>query len=405
MPKNPRLSQASLCSNDFLEHHSNSDVVDSSRNTISKAAAALADNESLNGECTLPDTLSSIVLPEDKLLVPDYVYYTMQQMLPCKLDLNAVGGSRAEMPPGFPGFACRFCANTSNHDGRRFFYSSPFKLWNSFGNIASHILECQKCPANIRITLEALKIVRSKTRARGSQKKFMEKVWNRLHSDKHVLSSDIFDVNVTKNDIKTKSHEQDGVSKGLSENKNDHSYEKISKDDDANVETCKVAKNDENDDESCKTSNNDEQEEPGKVSDESDTALVHVADKPFATEFTYLVMRQLIPCRLDYSDHGRRNLFPVGFGGMQCQFCAPYGKYGRKFFYRSVDVLAGNYAQIPNHLLACKWVPDEIKKEIENAKKLHTVQKNKFLHGSQREFLGRVWNRVHCEENMCLSKI
>ena len=339
-----------------------------------------------------------LVLESDKDLVPEYVYFMMLQLLPCILQPDAVGGSRSEMPAGYPGLACRFCCNISS--GRRFFYSSPLKLWNSFGNIACHILEqCADCPYNVRLTLEHLKQQRGKTRARGSQKKFMERVWNRLHRCQNVKSKVEYGVEASgnKDEMTPQSTNNSVRMNQVNENEVDHRVQ-----DDCSSDN-KMDTNMMNDHSYVVNQIphvGDPVGEPnaGKRADsngfEMDNGIVLVADRPFATDFTYLSIQQMIKCKLDSSDHGRRNLFPIGFGGLECKYCAPYPT-SRKFFYRTVDVLAGNFAQVPNHLLGCKFVPENIKGALLEAKKTHSAQKNKFLHGSQREFLSRVWKRIH----------
>eukprot|EP00814_Leptocylindrus_danicus_P000451 CAMPEP_0116025116 /NCGR_PEP_ID=MMETSP0321-20121206/12807_1 /TAXON_ID=163516 /ORGANISM="Leptocylindrus danicus var. danicus, Strain B650" /LENGTH=951 /DNA_ID=CAMNT_0003497149 /DNA_START=550 /DNA_END=3402 /DNA_ORIENTATION=+ len=313
-------------------------------------------------ERALDDIVGSkctLVLDEDKKMVPEYVYYTMQQIVSCRLESQS-GGGRADFPVGFPGLACRFCFDPEKNSGRQFFYSSSYKLWNSFGNIASHVMECKGCPQNIRVTLEALKLQRNKTRTTtrgGSQKMFMERVWKRLHGSDSAVETK----KKTSSVVKSK--------KSVSEH-------------DTDIDGYSYASDEET--EEAKMSKKHLLDEKGRV------VLVLPEDKPFATDYVYLSMQQMLPCQLDSSDHGRRNLFPVGFGGLECRFCAPYPN-SRKFYYRTIDVLAGNFAQIPNHLVACKYITADVKKEIEETKKLHQQQKNKFQHGSQRDFLTRVW--------------
>jgi len=371
---------------------------------------------------------SSLVFEEDKKMVPGFVYYTMLQLLPCKLSSKMAGGSRSEMPPGFPGLSCRFCCSnedspSSSKSGRRFFYSSSFKLWNSFGSIANHILECPACPTRIRSILEVLKEERGRTRARGSQKKFMDLVWNRLHekaAEKSTLSlhtleksesknaKSISNINndsrkestfgkrkeppqspslLTKKKAKTivsnKKHEKSTKTKPSADGQG--TGDRISKSDD--IVSCKSAPNDQ-------ASKDRSQVCCDSAHDTSKMLLVRTEDKTFATDFVYLSMQQMLPCRLDSSDTGRKNLFPIGFGGLQCKYCAPFPN-SRKFFYRTVEVLAGNFAQIPNHLYVCKYIDDEVKVKLDEAKKNHQNQKNKFQHGSQREFLNRIWRRIH----------
>ena len=223
----------------------------------------------------------TLVLDEDKAMVPEYVYYAMKQIVPCRLETQT-GGGRADFPVGFPGLACRFCFDPKKRSGRQFFYSSSYKLWNSFGNIASHVMECKKCPQNIRVTLEALKLQRSKTRTNtrnGSQKMFMERVWKRLHGSDGA--------------VETKKKMAAKLKESVSEYDTDIGGNSYTSGEDA---------------EEAKLKKKQLLDEKGRV------VLVLPEDIPFATDYVHLSMQQMLPCNLDTSDHGRRNLFPVGFG-------------------------------------------------------------------------------------------
>ena len=79
--------------------------------------------------------------------------------------------------------------------------------------------------------------------------------------------------------------------------------------------------------------------------------------------------------------------------GLECIHCA--GPTSRKFFYRSADILAGNYAHIPNHLLSCAGAPASMKKTLTDLKQKHQVQKHHLCKGTQKRFFQMIWDRLH----------
>jgi len=124
------------------------------------------------------------------------------------------------------------------------------------------------------------------------------------------------------------------------------------------------------------------------------STLVFPEDYHLVTQFTYFTMQQMVPCSLTKEGNGSRGGFGVGFAGLACGHCHGQ-RQGRTFFYRTADILGGNYSHIPNHLMACKMCPLKIKKEIERKKSAHLEEKGKLGRGSQKVFFRRVWRRLH----------
>ena len=83
-----------------------------------------------------------------------------------------------------------------------------------------------------------------------------------------------------------------------------------------------------------------------------------------------------------------------GFPGLECAHCGESSN-PRRFFYRTADILNGNYAHIPNHILSCKQVPSEVKKRLKRAKASHANEKLGLSKGSQKKFFQKVWSRLH----------
>jgi hypothetical protein len=105
-------------------------------------------------------------------------------------------------------------------------------------------------------------------------------------------------------------------------------------------------------------------------------------------------MAQVRPCNLGHAGNGSRSSFDYGFPGLECIHCAGRNN-PRRFFYRTADILAGNYAHIPSHLMTCVWCPQEVKDELEEKKQSHLTQKARLDRGSQRAFFNKVWARLH----------
>ncbi|KAK1737136.1 hypothetical protein QTG54_012003 [Skeletonema marinoi] len=126
-------------------------------------------------------------------------------------------------------------------------------------------------------------------------------------------------------------------------------------------------------------------------------ALVLPGDEQLVTPFTFYTMSQCRPCNLDIKGNGSRSNFEHGFPGLECIHCA--GPSSRKFFYRSADILAGNYAHIPNHLLSCAAAPASLKTTLTELKQRHQTQKHHLHKGDQKSFFQNIWNRLHQESN------
>ena len=122
--------------------------------------------------------------------------------------------------------------------------------------------------------------------------------------------------------------------------------------------------------------------------------LVIEQDMDLVTQFTFFTMQQMQSCFLEKSGNGARSMFQYGFPGLSCSHCAGTPS-ARKFFYRTPDILSGNYAHIPNHILSCKHCPTEIKRSLAEKKKIHAEEKMQLSRGSQRIFFNNVWDRLH----------
>lgn len=125
--------------------------------------------------------------------------------------------------------------------------------------------------------------------------------------------------------------------------------------------------------------------------------LVLPEDKPCIAEFLYVVMDQLQPCRFTEADRNKRRLKDVGCIGVECKHCA--GKVdSRKFFWSSVSAVESNFVSVHTHMFECKSVPQALKDQLTELKKLRKEQTAALKSGSQKAFFARVWKRLHDDE-------
>jgi hypothetical protein len=129
-------------------------------------------------------------------------------------------------------------------------------------------------------------------------------------------------------------------------------------------------------------------------SDISGNELVSEKDRDLVSDYTFFTMLQMRPCYLDRTGNGARSMFEHGFPGLACIHCFGTAS-SRTFFYRTAEILAGNYAHIPNHLLSCRHCPSSLKLDLQEKKRAHMSQKVGLNRGSQRLFFYNIWDRLH----------
>jgi hypothetical protein len=128
-----------------------------------------------------------IALPNEKHLVPPYVYFLMRQVEVCKFTEADRFVARSKGPIGFAGFQCRHCSGHAGL-GKYFPLTTKSLSTNSTSqNIHAHLLKCRKCPAPVKEKLVHLKSEKGKAPrlVPGWRREFFDRVWERLHRD-HV---------------------------------------------------------------------------------------------------------------------------------------------------------------------------------------------------------------------------
>ena len=126
--------------------------------------------------------------------------------------------------------------------------------------------------------------------------------------------------------------------------------------------------------------------------------LVTMADKPYATTFSYHLLSQMQPCVFTEADRlGKRKGLPPGFPGLACRHC--FGGYGSgRFFPSSIKTLSDTSKTLNvlhNHMMRCRKCPSEVKESLERLRTTHDEERAKMKFGSQKAFFARIWERLH----------
>lgn len=254
---------------------------------------------------------------------------------------------------------CKHCLNENN---LLFVPESAEDLYLCFHNIPGHILKCHKCPSDVKNKLQTLKAFRPIQEAfleKGAQKKLIDNVWTRV-----------------------KNHFKDPDQLPRAESA---------------AKATKVKKQSAN---SSKNKGGGVPPPPTSTTsatyskDVLSTQLLSDSDRALVSDFTFYTMEQMEPCVLENSGNGSRSMFAFGFPGLGCKYCANQ-QNARKFFYRTPEILSGNYAHIPNHIFSCKYTPAEVKQVLAEKKKFHQSQKQRLHRGSQRVFFNNIFDRLH----------
>eukprot|EP00804_Cyclotella_cryptica_P028945 CCRYP_012373-RG/>CCRYP_012373-RG protein AED:0.05 eAED:0.05 QI:4461/1/1/1/0.36/0.25/12/996/975 len=312
----------------------NEDESSASQRTSAFSTAIFSRNGSSE---TIKATSSALVQDADRSLTSDLAFFTLLQVAPYKM----LGGSNSDDSDsreiGFPGLICLHCNNTPN--GRKFFTTSSVHLSGLLVTISNHMQTCQGCPKSVRNQITRFKSTHESQLqlvSTDDHARCMQRVWERL-----VKASQ------------------------SKEKKSRKVYQPVEGEE--NVRYLPV-----------------DQSKP----------LVTPEDEQLVTPYTYLVMKQVRPCNLGTTGNGSRSQFADGFPGLECIHCADTSN-SRKFFYRTVDILSGNYAHIPNHLVGCAKCPADVKAELADKKEHHLATKSRLDRGSQRKFFQNIWDRLH----------
>jgi hypothetical protein len=160
------------------------------RKRMLKATAEAAANHSVESEALEPPPVVDdrpLVFEEDKALISDYLYVTLEQMAPCTLmEADRVGCYKTRKV-GFPGLACKHCVGQAGCG--RYFPASEASLSQTTTSqtIMNHVRNCRRCPNEIRENLEVMKRnrmgpdgKRADKPKHGGRKVFFHRLWCRI---------------------------------------------------------------------------------------------------------------------------------------------------------------------------------------------------------------------------------
>ena len=134
-----------------------------------------------------PPDARPLVFPNDKQLISDYLYLTLEQMAPCNLMEADRVGCYKNREIGFPGLACRHCVGQAGSG--RYFPASEASLSQTTTSqtIMNHVRNCRRCPIEIRENLEIMKRSRMGPDGKradkpkhGGRKVFFHRLWCRI---------------------------------------------------------------------------------------------------------------------------------------------------------------------------------------------------------------------------------
>lgn len=159
------------------------------RKRMLKATAEAAANKKAKEEPEPAPKVDNrpLVFDEDRPLISDYLYLTLQQMAPSTLmEADRVGCYKTRKV-GFPGLACKHCVGQAGCG--RYFPATEASLSQTTTSqtIMNHVRNCRRCPTEIRESLEIMKRnrmgpdgKRADKPKHGGRKVFFHRLWCRI---------------------------------------------------------------------------------------------------------------------------------------------------------------------------------------------------------------------------------
>lgn len=121
----------------------------------------------------------SLVTPNDRDLVGDFLYVLLAQVQPIRLTEAECIGNRRSLRVGLPGFGCRYCSETRRLGLCRMFPARRRTLPGKMNDLFDHLRRCTLCPQNVKDGLETTKNLTFQSDL-GAHKEFFDRVWTRL---------------------------------------------------------------------------------------------------------------------------------------------------------------------------------------------------------------------------------
>eukprot|EP00546_Thalassionema_frauenfeldii_P015538 CAMPEP_0178930726 /NCGR_PEP_ID=MMETSP0786-20121207/21439_1 /TAXON_ID=186022 /ORGANISM="Thalassionema frauenfeldii, Strain CCMP 1798" /LENGTH=1001 /DNA_ID=CAMNT_0020607373 /DNA_START=19 /DNA_END=3022 /DNA_ORIENTATION=+ len=377
--------------------------------TDDSTSKLVADDESarvLADAISEKDSNNILGQSHDSKIVTDFVFLLLRQMTICHVgnsDFLSRGKKSAVMQIGFAGFCCRHCvyANPSRVENScRSFTSAPDNLASAVTNaFYLHLKKCPFTPLPIRKAVVEYKRLHSRQMTlfpHGSQRRLFHMIWARLRAAD--LSAE--EMNRRLKNSPAVVMQQKVIPTYLPYSKSDVAPE--------NVPSNKVTYEKE-----TLETNNQRGESFTVCKDEETCTLLKAAventdyaandnlilgsDRHLVTDFIFFMMRNMKvahPTTHDFR-RGRRN---TKLAGICCKHCHDQdisaSLTGRSFPSQADNLASSFNTSLYQHMLRCVYVPDNIKRVVQQLKKIHSEQCSQLRFGSQRKFFNLVFERL-----------
>jgi len=335
-----------------------------------------------------------LVLPEDKELISDYLFLTLEQMEPCKLmEADKVGCYKGR-EIGFRGLACKWCVGQAGCG--RYFPASEASLSQTTTSqtVLNHVRNCRRCPLEIRDQLELMRGSKFGSDGKkqdkpkhGGRKVFFHRLWCRIQ----CVPMDKFE------DMEAKIGRQKGAKNrktllGLTSKKRKNRMQSYSSDSSSESDS---EDNTETEDEEerinserkkkkssnmsrIKVSGDDESNEEESVEPEDSSSIIHGCvplskkdDSKWLSSLMCFVRSDMVEMFSVDQDEVEEEDVLVGQVGVRCTFCAklPLDERpdGHAYFPSSLLTIYQSVSDLQRrHFMSCSELSDEAKKSFKS---------------------------------------
>lgn len=139
-----------------------------------------------------PQVPVSLVHRSDRPLVSNFLFVLMEQVYRVHLATSERKGNRKSLPPGMPGFGCKYCYEAGRMGLCRLFPARRRTIHTKIPDLYDHMKRCPLCPREVKDNLAALHrednggmgMIDQDSATRGREREFFERIWSRLgHQD------------------------------------------------------------------------------------------------------------------------------------------------------------------------------------------------------------------------------
>jgi hypothetical protein len=136
---------------------------------------------------TFPATMTSLVTPDDRLLVSEFLYTLMTQVQRVNMEESERTGNRKSLAVGLPGIGCRHCCQSNRKGLCRLFPVRRRTLPNKINDLYEHIRRCTLCPAELKEHLVMLRQRDGSKEKTAGEKELFDRIWVRMgHGADHI---------------------------------------------------------------------------------------------------------------------------------------------------------------------------------------------------------------------------